>query len=257
MFLCCLFHLFYTTFKRLSIFVYFVLCGSFHATIASPLFFQCFFFFFAWSELRGLSSGHESLPHGVNLPSSLFLSSLSLALSLFLSLPPLFNFLTGVPFFLFQCHFLPSSVLMLLPTQEQSFHQHRPSLWPRPGRDVITAAASLSLTTCQSHTAAPWLVPLLSNTVAIHCFLLLLLSAQRFLSPCAHFRHRVTFFPRCPSLQTLQEDLLVCTADGYLHMLHWDGTGSNGRKAICLTTIPFSLDLQSARGQRGQRKKEN
>ncbi|XP_075900914.1 guanine nucleotide exchange factor subunit RIC1 [Nelusetta ayraudi] len=50
------------------------------------------------------------------------------------------------------------------------------------------------------------------------------------------------------SLQTLQEDLLVCTADGYLHMLHWDGTGSNGRKAVCLTTIPFSLDLQSARG---------
>ncbi|XP_014852069.1 PREDICTED: RAB6A-GEF complex partner protein 1 isoform X2 [Poecilia mexicana] len=50
------------------------------------------------------------------------------------------------------------------------------------------------------------------------------------------------------SLQTLQEDLLVCTADGYLHVLHWDGLGSNGRKAICLTTIPFSLDLQSARG---------
>ncbi|XP_014883028.1 guanine nucleotide exchange factor subunit RIC1 isoform X2 [Poecilia latipinna] len=50
------------------------------------------------------------------------------------------------------------------------------------------------------------------------------------------------------SLQTLQEDLLVCTADGYLHVLHWDGLGSNGRKTICLTTIPFSLDLQSARG---------
>lgn len=50
------------------------------------------------------------------------------------------------------------------------------------------------------------------------------------------------------SLQTLQEDILVCTADGYLHMLHWDGLGSNGRKAICLTTIPFSLDLQSGRG---------
>lgn len=52
------------------------------------------------------------------------------------------------------------------------------------------------------------------------------------------------------SLHTLQEDLLVCTADGYLHVLHWDGLGSNGRKAICLTTIPFSLDLQSARGWR-------
>ncbi|TNM91995.1 hypothetical protein fugu_019007 [Takifugu bimaculatus] len=49
-------------------------------------------------------------------------------------------------------------------------------------------------------------------------------------------------------LQTLHEDLLVCTTDGYLHVLHWDGMGTNGRKAICLTTIPFSLDLQSARG---------
>ncbi|KAF7664633.1 hypothetical protein LDENG_00170890 [Lucifuga dentata] len=50
------------------------------------------------------------------------------------------------------------------------------------------------------------------------------------------------------SMQALQEDLLVCTEDGYLHVLHWDGLGSNGRKAISLTTIPFSLDLQSARG---------
>ncbi|TNN81195.1 RAB6A-GEF complex partner protein 1 [Liparis tanakae] len=50
------------------------------------------------------------------------------------------------------------------------------------------------------------------------------------------------------SLRSLQEDLLVCTADGYLHVLHWDGLGSNGRKSICLTTIPFSLDLQTARG---------
>ncbi|XP_029024452.1 guanine nucleotide exchange factor subunit RIC1 isoform X2 [Betta splendens] len=50
------------------------------------------------------------------------------------------------------------------------------------------------------------------------------------------------------SLQSLPEDLLVCTADGYIHVLHWDGLGSNGRKSICITTIPFSLDLQSARG---------
>ncbi|XP_062333817.1 guanine nucleotide exchange factor subunit RIC1 isoform X1 [Osmerus eperlanus] len=49
------------------------------------------------------------------------------------------------------------------------------------------------------------------------------------------------------SLQSLQEDLLVSTADGYLHILHWDGV-SNGRKAINLCTVPFSLDLQSARG---------
>uniref|UniRef100_A0A8C2DN21 Protein RIC1 homolog n=1 Tax=Cyprinus carpio TaxID=7962 RepID=A0A8C2DN21_CYPCA len=48
-------------------------------------------------------------------------------------------------------------------------------------------------------------------------------------------------------LQTLQEDLLVATADGYLHMLHWDSV-SNGRRAVNLCTIPFSLDLQSSRG---------
>ncbi|XP_051533840.1 guanine nucleotide exchange factor subunit RIC1-like isoform X3 [Myxocyprinus asiaticus] len=48
-------------------------------------------------------------------------------------------------------------------------------------------------------------------------------------------------------LQTLQEDLLVATADGYLHMLHWDGV-SNGQRAVNLCTIPFSLDLQSSRG---------
>ncbi len=52
----------------------------------------------------------------------------------------------------------------------------------------------------------------------------------------------------CISLQTLQEDLLVATADGYLHMLHWDSV-SNGRRAVNLCTIPFSLDLQSSRGQ--------
>uniref|UniRef100_A0A3Q2YDM8 Protein RIC1 homolog n=1 Tax=Hippocampus comes TaxID=109280 RepID=A0A3Q2YDM8_HIPCM len=50
------------------------------------------------------------------------------------------------------------------------------------------------------------------------------------------------------SLQSLQDELLVCTADGYLHVLHWDGLGGNGRKTICLTAVPFSLDLQSARG---------
>ncbi|XP_067278847.1 guanine nucleotide exchange factor subunit RIC1 isoform X1 [Pseudorasbora parva] len=48
-------------------------------------------------------------------------------------------------------------------------------------------------------------------------------------------------------LQTLQEDLLVATADGFLHMLHWDSV-SNGRRAVNLCTVPFSLDLQSSRG---------
>ncbi|KAG5272996.1 hypothetical protein AALO_G00171580 [Alosa alosa] len=49
------------------------------------------------------------------------------------------------------------------------------------------------------------------------------------------------------SLQSLPDDLVVATADGYLHILHWDGV-SNGHKAISLCTVPFSLDLQSSRG---------
>ncbi|XP_035379345.1 guanine nucleotide exchange factor subunit RIC1 isoform X1 [Electrophorus electricus] len=49
------------------------------------------------------------------------------------------------------------------------------------------------------------------------------------------------------SLESLQDNLLVCTADGYLHMLHWDGV-RNGRSAVNLSTVPFSLDLQSSRG---------
>ncbi|NXP33243.1 RIC1 protein, partial [Leiothrix lutea] len=48
------------------------------------------------------------------------------------------------------------------------------------------------------------------------------------------------------SLQSMVEDLLVATADGFLHLIHWDGM-TNGRKAINLCTVPFSLDLQSSR----------
>ncbi|XP_074994145.1 guanine nucleotide exchange factor subunit RIC1 isoform X11 [Calonectris borealis] len=48
------------------------------------------------------------------------------------------------------------------------------------------------------------------------------------------------------SLQSMLEDLLVATADGFLHLVHWDGM-TNGRKAINLCTIPFSVDLQSSR----------
>ncbi|NXY29012.1 RIC1 protein, partial [Pomatorhinus ruficollis] len=48
------------------------------------------------------------------------------------------------------------------------------------------------------------------------------------------------------SLQSMLEDLLVATADGFLHLIHWDGM-TNGRKAINLCTVPFSLDLQSSR----------
>ncbi|XP_064902109.1 guanine nucleotide exchange factor subunit RIC1 isoform X2 [Columba livia] len=49
------------------------------------------------------------------------------------------------------------------------------------------------------------------------------------------------------SLQSMLEDLLVATADGFLHLIHWDGV-TNGRKAINLCTVPFSVDLQSSRG---------
>ncbi|XP_061329065.1 guanine nucleotide exchange factor subunit RIC1 isoform X4 [Pezoporus flaviventris] len=47
-------------------------------------------------------------------------------------------------------------------------------------------------------------------------------------------------------LQSMLEDLLVATADGFLHLVHWDGM-TNGRKAINLCTVPFSVDLQSSR----------
>ncbi|XP_074994143.1 guanine nucleotide exchange factor subunit RIC1 isoform X10 [Calonectris borealis] len=46
--------------------------------------------------------------------------------------------------------------------------------------------------------------------------------------------------------KSMLEDLLVATADGFLHLVHWDGM-TNGRKAINLCTIPFSVDLQSSR----------
>ncbi|XP_038625417.1 guanine nucleotide exchange factor subunit RIC1 isoform X2 [Tachyglossus aculeatus] len=45
----------------------------------------------------------------------------------------------------------------------------------------------------------------------------------------------------------LEDDLLVATCDGMLHHIHWDGM-TNGRKAINLSTVPFSVDLQSSRG---------
>nr|XP_060466194.1 guanine nucleotide exchange factor subunit RIC1 isoform X3 [Panthera onca] len=48
------------------------------------------------------------------------------------------------------------------------------------------------------------------------------------------------------SLQPMLEDLLVATSDGLLHLIHWEGM-TNGRKAINLCTVPFSVDLQSSR----------
>ncbi|NXI81839.1 RIC1 protein, partial [Rhipidura dahli] len=48
------------------------------------------------------------------------------------------------------------------------------------------------------------------------------------------------------SLQSMLENLIVATADGFLHLIHWDGM-TNGRKAINLCTVPFSVDLQSSR----------
>ncbi|KAL2294400.1 hypothetical protein Nmel_008130 [Mimus melanotis] len=49
------------------------------------------------------------------------------------------------------------------------------------------------------------------------------------------------------AVSSMLEDLLVATADGFLHLIHWDGM-TNGRKAINLCTVPFSVDLQSSRG---------
>uniref|UniRef100_A0A0F7Z535 Guanine nucleotide exchange factor subunit RIC1 n=1 Tax=Crotalus adamanteus TaxID=8729 RepID=A0A0F7Z535_CROAD len=49
------------------------------------------------------------------------------------------------------------------------------------------------------------------------------------------------------SLQSMLEDLIIATADGLLHLLHWNGL-TNGRKAINLCTVPFSVDLHSSRG---------
>ncbi|MGH0127191.1 UNVERIFIED_CONTAM: hypothetical protein FKN15_051308 [Acipenser sinensis] len=44
----------------------------------------------------------------------------------------------------------------------------------------------------------------------------------------------------------MQEDLVVATADGLLHLIHWDAV-TNGRKDINVCTVPFSVDLQSSR----------
>ncbi|MBZ3870150.1 RAB6A-GEF complex partner protein 1 [Sciurus carolinensis] len=52
--------------------------------------------------------------------------------------------------------------------------------------------------------------------------------------------------PVYPNLQSVLEDLLVATSDGLLHLIHWEGM-TNGRKAINLCTVPFSVDLQSSR----------
>ncbi|XP_044128870.1 LOW QUALITY PROTEIN: guanine nucleotide exchange factor subunit RIC1 [Bufo gargarizans] len=48
------------------------------------------------------------------------------------------------------------------------------------------------------------------------------------------------------SIQSMMDDLLVATEDCLLHLIHWEGL-TNGRKAINLATIPFSVDLQPSR----------
>lgn len=132
---------------------------SFHATVFGRHVSSLPIFFFPSSEMRGLSSGHEQLPHGVNL-----LSSLSFHLFLF--------------FLFFELYFLLSLV-----TQLRSFHPHWPSLWLRPGRDVITAGLSLSLSTGSE----PHSCSMTRATVVQHCLRLFSASApvllKRFLSP--------------------------------------------------------------------------
>ncbi|XP_067839734.1 guanine nucleotide exchange factor subunit RIC1 [Heptranchias perlo] len=55
------------------------------------------------------------------------------------------------------------------------------------------------------------------------------------------------FQAQITSLQSMQDDLVIATNDGILHLIHWDGL-TNGRKAINLCSVPFSVDLQSSRG---------
>ncbi|GCC34300.1 hypothetical protein chiPu_0012773 [Chiloscyllium punctatum] len=55
------------------------------------------------------------------------------------------------------------------------------------------------------------------------------------------------FQAKITSLQSMQDDLVIATNDGILHLIHWDGL-TNGRKAINLCSVPFSVDLQSSRG---------
>uniref|UniRef100_UPI00398E6DA7 guanine nucleotide exchange factor subunit RIC1 isoform X2 n=1 Tax=Pristiophorus japonicus TaxID=55135 RepID=UPI00398E6DA7 len=55
------------------------------------------------------------------------------------------------------------------------------------------------------------------------------------------------FEAQITSLQSMQDDLVIATNDGILHLIHWDGL-TNGRKAINLCSVPFSVDLQSSRG---------
>ncbi|XP_072114089.1 guanine nucleotide exchange factor subunit RIC1 isoform X3 [Mobula birostris] len=54
------------------------------------------------------------------------------------------------------------------------------------------------------------------------------------------------FQAQITSLQSMQDDLVIATSDGILHLIHWDGL-TNGRKAINLRSVPFSVDLQSSR----------
>ncbi|XP_078252066.1 guanine nucleotide exchange factor subunit RIC1 isoform X1 [Rhinoraja longicauda] len=55
------------------------------------------------------------------------------------------------------------------------------------------------------------------------------------------------FQAQITSLQSMQDDLVIATNDRILHLIHWDGL-TNGRKAINLCSVPFSVDLQSSRG---------
>uniref|UniRef100_A0A5F8H322 Guanine nucleotide exchange factor subunit RIC1 n=1 Tax=Monodelphis domestica TaxID=13616 RepID=A0A5F8H322_MONDO len=67
-------------------------------------------------------------------------------------------------------------------------------------------------------------------------------------APSLHLEMKKVLDLQAPiiSLQSMLEDLLVATSDGLLHLIHWEGM-TNGRKAINLCTVPFSVDLQSSR----------
>ncbi|XP_023656985.2 guanine nucleotide exchange factor subunit RIC1-like [Paramormyrops kingsleyae] len=52
------------------------------------------------------------------------------------------------------------------------------------------------------------------------------------------------------SLQCVHEELVACTADGYLHVLRWHGASST-RRAISVCSVPFALELHPDQGAHG------
>lgn len=146
-----LFHFFHTAFDPFHVFVHLVLHVRPPHLLSSSS--DVFVFFFAPSEMRGLSLGQERRPHGEKL-----LSSLSFHLSLlykliFSRVSHFFYFIFIILFFIavFGLRAAPNTIMIFSRTLGSSLAE------AGPGCDVITAglSLSLSLTTRRSRTAAP------------------------------------------------------------------------------------------------------